>query len=425
MTSKSPIERQKNGRIECTVTFTTEQVAPAEERALKALAAEVKLPGFRPGQAPREMLMEKINKDHLLEETIRSLLPTAVEALVKEHEIKPIASPKVSLKKRDPLTISVVFVEHPRVTVKGADKIKVEKKEPKVDDKDVEKMVQYILEKHEHATETDRPAQEKDRVTLDFWGADAEGKEIPPIRTQGHSVTIGSSTLIPGFEEHLKGLKKGDEKSFTVTFPAKYHAKELENKPVTFHVTVKKVEEVTLPELTDAFVKEHLHGESTEAFQKDIRSSMIAQEEHIERQRREQVLLEEIRKATNVDLPQELIDDEEESLVENLAKELKRQNMTIQEWMEKANKKPDDVHKEMQDSAKKRLTLRLGIRELITSKNITVSDEEMKQTIDGLLSSAPPAERKNIEPSYQKGQQAYEQLEWQKKVEKLFEGMLA
>ncbi|MFH0851728.1 MAG: trigger factor [Candidatus Peregrinibacteria bacterium] len=419
------IEREKNGRIECTVEFTKEQALAAEEKALRTLAEKVKIPGFRPGKAPRETVLQKINPDDLMEETIHGLLPEILESLVKKQNIRTIISPKVALKKRDPLTLSIVFVERPQVTLGGADKIRIEKKAPQVEEKDVDRMAEFILRKHETATGVDRPAQEKDRVTMDFWGADSEGKEIVPIRTQGHAVELGNKSLIPGFEEALLGLKKGEEKTFTLTFPKDYHAKELAEKPVTFHVTVTRVEEVKAPELTDAFAKEHLHAESAEAFRRELRSSMVMQEERLDHQRREQELMAAIGKATQVNLPKELIEEEKRGILSDMEEQLKRQGKSLQEWMEATKKKPEDLKKELTDRATQRLTLRLGIRELMDAKQISVSDDEMREAVSGLLSTLSEQERKEVEPAYAKGEQAYEQLKWQKRVEKLFESMLA
>ncbi|MDO8469298.1 MAG: trigger factor [Candidatus Peribacter sp.] len=418
------IEREKNGRIECTVEFTKEESHAAEEKALAALAEQVKVAGFRPGKAPRETVLQKINPDDLMEETIHRLLPGLLESLVKEQNIQTIISPKIALKKRDPLTLSIVFVERPNVTFKGIDKIKIEKKASKVEDKDIDNMAGFILQKHETAAEVDRGAQDKDRVTMDFWGADGEGKEIAPIRTQGHATVLGSKSLIPGFEEALKGTKKGEEKTFTLTFPKDYHAKELSDKPVTFHVTVTKVEEVKTPELTDAFVKEHLHVESASAFRKELRSSMVMQEEHLDQQRREQELMAAIAKATQVNLPKELVEEEERGILSDMEEQLRRQGKTLQDWMESTKKKPEDLKKELEQRAKERLTLRLGIRELMEVKQIAVSDEEMNQAVSGLLSPLSEKERAEVAPAYAKGEQAFDQLKWQKKVEKLFSEML-
>ncbi|MFH1444260.1 MAG: trigger factor [Candidatus Peregrinibacteria bacterium] len=425
MTHPPKIEREKNGRIECTVEFTKEQAVAAEEKALQALAEKVKIPGFRPGKAPRETVLQKINPDDLMEETIHRLLPEILESLVKEQNIQTIISPKISLKKRDPLTISIVFVERPNVTLKGVDKIKIAKKETKVEEKDIDRMAEFILRKHETATEVDRGAQEKDRITMDFWGADSEGKEIAPIRSQGHAVVLGSKSLIPGFEEALMGVKKGEEKTFTLTFPKEYHAAELAEKPVTFHVTVTKVEEVKVPELTDAFAKEHLHVESAASFREELQKSMVLQEERIDRERREQELMEAIRKAAVVTLPKELVEEEERGILSDMEEQLKRQGKSLQDWMQATKKKPEELKKELEDRASQRLSLRLGIREMLEVKKITVSDEEVATTVQGMLAPLSEQERKEVEAAYRPGGQAYDQLKWQKRVEKLFEQMLA
>ncbi|MBU1911518.1 trigger factor, partial [Patescibacteria group bacterium] len=245
-------KKDKTGRTTFSVAFTKEQTKPAEEAALKKLAGSVNIEGFRPGKAPAEMLKEKVSPDQLLEETIRELLPDTIKKLTGESEIKPIIPPKVEAESRDPLTLKITFVEHPEVTVKGANKIKVEKKETKVDDKDVEKMIDYVLEQHIKTTKISRAAKEGDRITMNFKGEDSEGKEIEGTETTGHQVIIGSKSLIPGFEEELVGLKEKGKKTFSINFPKKYHAEHLQGKPVTFHVTVTNVEEVEKPKLTDA-----------------------------------------------------------------------------------------------------------------------------------------------------------------------------
>ncbi|MDD5751592.1 MAG: FKBP-type peptidyl-prolyl cis-trans isomerase, partial [Candidatus Peribacteraceae bacterium] len=256
-------------------------------------------------------------------------------------------------------------------------------------------------------------------------GADDKGVEIAPIRTQNHHIVLGSKTLIPGFEDALTGLKKNEEKIFTLTFPEKYHAPELQGKPVTFHATVTQTEEVRIPELTDAFAAQHLGVPTAAAFRTKLKESMVTQEERMERSRREQQLMDEIRKATKVELAPELIDEEVTALLEDFARELKRENRTIQEWLEAAKKKPEEFEKELKEQAAARLTLRLGIRHLIDERKIEVSDEELNQTAASLLASVPEQERKELEPAYATGGRAREQLLWQKKVEKLFEGMLA
>ncbi|MCA9370936.1 MAG: trigger factor, partial [Candidatus Peregrinibacteria bacterium] len=418
------IKKLKASRTECTVTFTEGQIAPAEQKALHELSRDIEIEGFRKGAAPMEMVKNKVNPQKLFELTIHHLLPMSFETLVKEHDIKPVIHPAVEVISREPLTLKITFVEKPEVKLKGINKISIEQKEPKVDDKDVEKMIDYIMEKHKEVKEVDRSAKEGDKITMNFWGADSDGNEIDGIRTENHDVEIGSKMLIPGFEDELKGLKKGDTKDFTITFPEKYHAEQLQSKPVTFHVTVMKVEEVVRPELTDEFAKQHLQATSVADLKKQITESMRGQEEAMEYQRRERMLLEEIAKCTSVELAPELIDEETRQMIGEFDQQLSQQGMGLEQWMQQSGKKPEEVMTDFKKQAEQRLKLRLGVQQLVEEKNIDVTDEEMDQVVEGFLAQATPNQRQEVEPAYQKGAQAYEQLKWQTKVEKALKEML-
>lgn len=424
MSDAPDVKRLKGGRVECTVSFTEAETTPAEEKALHELSRDIELPGFRKGNVPLDQAKEKIDPQKLFETTVHHMLPPTFEKLIKEHDIKPVIHPRVEAVSREPLTLKIIFIEKPEVTIKGVDKIKVDKKEPKVDDKDLEKMIEFLLDKHKKMISVDREAKEGDMITMDFYGSDKDGKEIDGIRTEGHQVEIGSKVLIPGFEDELKGMKKDDEKEFTLTFPEKYHAEQLQNQPVTFHVTVKRVEEVEKPELTDEFAKKELQAESVEDLRKQITESMVQQEEAMESQRRERVLMEEIAKVTKVELAPELIDEELKQLIGEFEQQLSQQGMNLEQWITQTKKKPEEFLQEMKKQAEQRLTLRLGMQELVEQKEIDITDEEMDLVVESFLSQATPEQRKEVEAAYQKGAQAYEQLKWQKKVEKTLSEML-
>ena len=424
MSDTPDIKRLKGGRVECSVTFTEAEITPAEEKALHELSRDIELPGYRKGNVPMDQAKEKIDPQKLFEATVHHILPPAFERLIKDHDIKPIIHPRVEAVSREPLIIKIVFIERPEVKLKGVDKIKIEKKTPEVDDKEFQKMVDFMLDKHKVTTEVDREAKEGDLITMNFHGTDEANAEIEGIRTEGHQVEIGSKVLIPGFEDNLKGMKKGEEKSFTLTFPEKYHAEQLQNKPVTFHVTVVKIEEISKPELTDEFAKKELQSESVADFEKQMRESMQGQEMTMETQRRERVLMEELTKCTKVELAPELIDEETRQMVGEFEQQLSQQGMNMEQWMQASGKKPEEVVEEMKKQAEDRLVLRLGMQQLVEEKNIDITDEERYQIVEGFLGQATPEQRKEVGAAYEKGAQAYEQLKWQKKVEKALAGLL-
>jgi len=422
---ESSIERLPGPRVTCTVTFSDEEVRPIEEKALQKLGSETKLKGFRPGKAPADMMRESVDTEKLLEETIRQLLPQTIERLITEHELKPIIPPKIEAISRSPLTLNLTFVEKPDVSLKGVKKIKIEKSKSKVDDAEVAKMIDFVLSKHQKVTPVDRAIAEGDQVTMDFHGETKEGEEIDSIKEEDYAVIIGSKSLLPGFEDELKGLKQTDKKSFTLTFPEKHEAEKLRGKPVTFHVTIKQVAHVKKPELTDAFAKEQLGSSSADDFKAQVKRSMEQQEEDVERKRREQQLFDAISDATVVEIAPELSEEETRNIVKEIDQRLQQQGKTLEDWLKQQTKKPEEVQKDLQAQAEKRLRLRLGIQKLIDERNIEVSDEEIQKAIDVMLARLPEKEREPLRAAYAKGQNAYEQIKWQKKVEKVIDSFLA
>ena len=421
---KLSIERLPGPRVTCTISFSDEEVHPMEERALRTLGSAAKLKGFRPGKVPLDMLRANVDPGKLFEETVRQLLPPTIEKLMSEHGLKPIIPPKVEAVSRSPLTLNLTFVEKPDVSLKGVEKIKIEKRTPKVDDGDVEKMVNFVLSKHRKISPIDRAAAEGDQITLDFRGETNDGEEIPEIKEEGYEVIIGSRTLLPGFEDELKGLKKSDGKTFTLTFPKKHDAEHLRGKPVTFHVTVTQVAQVEQPALTDAFAKEQLGAPSAEAFRTQMKQSMVEQELHILRRRREEELFDAIRKATVVELAPELVEEETRAIVQEIDERLQQQGKTFEDWLKQQTKKPEEVRKDFAEQAQKRLQLRLGMQRIVEERNVDISNEEMQQAIDQLFTRLPEKDREQLRQAYAQGRRAYEQLKWQKKVERVIDSFL-
>lgn len=418
-------KKLRQSRVECVVALSMEETLEAEAQAMVRLGEHVKVDGFRPGKIPAEVLKQKIPDATLVEEAVRGLLPRVVDQIIKEHGVKPVVPPKVDVTKRHPLTITITFVEHPEVKVKGVEKIKIPKEAPKFDEKDIDRMTDYLRAQYRTTKVVDRVAKDGDQITLDFVGHDEKGAEIGGTRAANYQLVLGSKSLIPGFEDNLVGTKPGDTKSFTLTFPADYHAEHLKSKPVTFTANVTKVEEVATPELTDAFVKEHQLGESVDDLKKRVRESMLKQEEDMERGRREQLLFDEIRKATTVDLAEEMVLHEQRGLFGEIERELGERQLSFDDWMKQTKRTPETLEKELKEEATKRLTLRFGVEAILEQKKVTISDDEMKEITNQMLAQVPDAERSRASAYYAPGSEGHEELRWRKRVDKMVKEMLA
>ena len=419
------VERQKKSRVVATVRFDLLEVGTAEEQTLKHMGEHLDIKGFRKGNAPLDQIRARISAEDLFERTVRSLLSSTLPQLLKEHAIKPIAAPKVEVKSREPLTLSIIFVERPEVTVKHIDKLVGAKKEITVDTKEVERVHMGIRREHRTKKEVDRPAAQDDEVTIDFTAEDHEKKPIQGLRGSGETVLIGSKTLLPGFEDELIGLKKGEKKSFTVTLPEKFPVEQLRGKPATFFVTVQKVEEVTLPELTDALAKEQYGVATVHELKQKIEESIRAQEEQFQRFERERTLLDAIREHTQVDLADELIEQEVQDMLQEWQENLARKKTTIAEVLKKEGKTPQQAEEDLKKQAMERWKLRFGLQEIVRQKNITLQDEELQKAFQAYLQKVPQEEQSAVRREWDAKGTLFEEIKWRALVEKTIETLLA
>ncbi len=412
------VERLPQARVRLKAVFDAAETAKAEKKALDRLAQTVKLEGFRPGKAPADMVKSKISPDQLFEETVHILVREHLGKLIEENKLMPIISPRIEAISRDPVTVQVTVVERPDVKVKGADKMKVDRKEMKVEEKDVQRVIDSVLAQFAIETPVERAAAMGDKVIVDFRGEDKDGKDIPGASATDFDIHLGKGSLVPGFEEAVVGLKPKDSKSFTVTMPEKYHAPELAGQPVTFHITMKNVASVVEPTLTDEFTKDKLGTPTAAEFRAQVEKNISAQDERYESQRREHALLDLIRNATTVELAQELIESETQGLLNDLADRLQQQGQTLAQWVKASGKKPQEIEEDMKKQAQDRLKLRFGLAQLIEDKKIELSKEEMdaivKETTGGKTTGVTEGDMT---------ERLQNEL-WRAKVEKLIEGML-
>lgn len=424
-TDRITIERLPKGRVVATLRVEEAEYAPAEAEALQQLAGSVELKGFRPGHAPLDMVRSKVNPDALFEESIRMILRRELPQIIQGNTINPVIPPKVEVVTRMPLVIKITFVERPEVTVKSSDSIKIEKKETKADPKDVEKVIQSVLQDQRITTDSDQAAKTGDQVTVDFHATDEQNQDIPGLRATGYIAILGSNTLLPGFEDALIGMKKGDTKSFTLTLPEKFQAEALRNKPATFHVTMQKVENVQLPELTDSFAKEKLQAENAAAFRTMVEQSIQQQEEQFQRMSRERELMEEIRKRTTVELADELLEEEVRGMIDEWAARLEKQGTTIAETLQKEGKTPEQAEKEMKEEALQRWKLRLGIAKLIEERKIALTPEELDAAFHAFLQGVPQEKHDEATKEWEQKGGLYEEIRWRTMVDRLIEMLLA
>lgn len=424
-TATSSIERGKSGRSIVTVTLSADVSSKAHADALRKLGANVNVKGFRPGNAPEDVVLSKINPEALFEETVRLSLRTALPTILKEHSLTPIVPPRIEAVSREPLTLKITFLERPPVKIKGVDKLAPKKEAITADSKDVERVIQSALAEKRSYASVDRASAKGDRVTVSFSAVDADGKDIAGLRANGERIILGEGRLLPGFEDALIGVKPGDTKTFSLTLPEKFQAEHLRGKSATFTATVSTVEHVDTPTFDDAFAKEHLNQPSAQAFRSMVEDSLKSQEEQFQRMSRERQLLDAIRDAAQVDLPEELIDQELRQLVEEWAMRLEQQGKSVEDALKAQGKTAKQVEEELRAEAANRWKLRLGIAQLIDDKKITITDDEEKAAVESFLDNLTDEERDEAEQRIKAKDSLYDEVRWRATVDKLIAELLS
>lgn len=372
-------------KLELTVTATAAELQPVKDHVLRDLQRDVNMAGFRKGHAPLALVEKNVDQAVLQSRFLDHAVNDLYVQAATEQKLCPVAQPEVNVTKFVPFdtlefkaTVEVVG----KITLPDYKKIKMAKQVEKTTAKDVDAVIEDLRRRDGEKVDVDRAAKDGDEVVLDFHGVDAKTKkDIEGADAKDYPLALGSGAFIPGFEPEVVGLKPGDEKTFDVTFPADYGSAELQNKKVTFTITLKKVREVKLPELNDAFVAKVGPFKTVEELKADIKQQLEVEKENQAQRKLENDLLAEIAEKAKADIPTVLIDEE----IDRMELEEKRNLLYRgQTWSEhlKAEGKTEKEHKEgLRESAEARVKTGLVLGEVAEAEQIKVDDKDLDARI--------------------------------------------
>lgn len=378
---KCTIETLAPTKKKLAVSASASELAEAKAAALAKLGANVRLAGFRAGKAPTNLVEKSIDQNQLQSEVLDSLINQLYAQAANENKLRPVANPEVSITKFVPFTTLEFTAE---VEVVGDVKltnyklIKLAKPKASVAAKEITDVLDSLNRQNASRKEVTRAAKLGDEVTLDFKGRDAgTNQAIAGASGEDYPLTLGSGQFIPGFEEELVGLRPSGEKEFTLTFPADYGVTSLQNKKVTFAVTIKKVNAVELAKLDDAWAKKTSPFKSLAELKADIRKQVTAEKQRQLDQQYQQDLINKISEKSTVAIPKVLIDEEIERLENDEKQNLAYRGQTFDEHLA-AEKVSAEEHKEQKrPAAEARVKASLVLTELADREKLTVTNDEV------------------------------------------------
>jgi len=365
-------------RVEIAVDFTEEDVAKNYDRAVTRLSNTVKVRGFRPGKAPKNIIRENLDKDVLREEAYSLAVRDAWTDIVKDLKVVPIQDPEVEvLKFEENLVGKIVFTfdVRPKIDVGKWEKIKIKGLEaPKVELREVDEVLTSLSKGHAKKVITLEKAEKGNQIDIEFNGS-VGGVRKDKLSSKHFPVILGESHLVPGFEEHLSGLKKGDTKKFTVEFPKDYFDKEMAGVEVEFDVTVEEVYTIEQPQLDDKFAEKFGH-KKLEQLKKAINEDLENRNQEDFEQQRKAKWLAEFDRLIKADLPKSLIDQEVNRSEENWRKYLAQHNIKEDDWLTRQKLTLEKLRADWEKAANSSVRIGLGLSQLAHEQGRELKDSE-------------------------------------------------
>lgn len=355
-----------------------------QDKAFEKLNKKANIDGFRPGKAPRDIFEKKYGKQEIILEAADEATNKEYKRLLGENKITPIIEPKVELIKCDSDTLEVkfTFITDPEVTLGEYTNLKVKKEKAKVTKEEVDNSIKELLNEYAEVVVKEGNVESGDIAIIDFAGY-KDGVAFEGGTSENYSLTIGSNTFIPGFEDAVIGMAKGEEKDIELTFPEDYMQEDLKGQKVVFKVKVNEIKTRKIPELNKEFFEDlNMEGiTDKESLEKDIKEELTHRKEHELEHAYEDACLDKAANNMKIEILPELIDDEAHQMYHEFMDRMKRQGINEELYLKYTNSKEEDLIEKMKDEAKKRIQYRYLLREIIKKENIKITDKEAKEKI--------------------------------------------
>ena len=375
---------------EINVTIEGEKWQKAIDKAYDKVSKKVKIDGFRPGKAPKDIFLKKYGKENLLVEAADSCMQDAYMDILKDNEgIEIVAQPKVEIKgvSDEKLELMFTLILKPEVKLGKYTGLGVKKEEAKVTKKEIEESIDHMRSHYAENVTKDGKVANGDIAIIDFEGF-KDGVAFAGGKAENYSLTIGSNSFIPGFEEQIIGMEKGEEKELNLTFPEDYHAEELKGAPVVFKVKVNEIKEVKVPELDKDFFEDlGMEGiDSKEALEKQVEENIKTRKESELENKYLDELLEAAAKNTEVDIPDAMIEEEIDRMLKQYEENLNMQGITLEQFYKFTNSDEKALRDQMKEEAGKRVKFRLMLEEIAKAEKIDMSDKDAEKEAEELAS---------------------------------------
>ena len=377
---------KENGKAKVVVEIDKAEFEQALNKAYAKCRKDIMLPGFRKGKAPRKMVESMYGATVFYEDAVNEIFPDIYTKAIVEQELKAVGSPSVSNMDTPDEGGVVLTIEtelYLEVTLGQYKGLEVPKREVKVEESEVDAEVGRMAERNARIETVDRAAANGDTVVIDFEGF-VDDKPFQGGKAEDYSLTLGSGSFIPGFEDALVGAVAGEERDVNVTFPEDYSAKELAGKPAVFKCKVHEVKESIKPELDDEFAKDVSEFDTLDALKDDIRTRFTKSREEQNERAFESAAVQMAAANMTCSIPACMIDEQVDHQIEQFAYQLQSQGMKMEDYVKMVGGDLSSLRASMRPMAEQTVRSDILLSEIAHAENLEVTDEEVEEELKKL-----------------------------------------
>ena len=366
---------------ELIVTVDGDTWKEACEKAFRKLAANVTINGFRKGQAPKKILDQRIPASERQVQAVQDNMNAWLISGMQEAGVEPISRPDVDIRNidSDHVELAYTFAVMPEVKLGEYKGLEYRIEDVEVSDSEFDSELNRMREQYSDIETVDGAAEDGDTVTIDYEGF-KDGVPFEGGKAENYKLTLGSHAFIPGFEEQLVGAKAGEDKELNLKFPEDYHAEDLKGADVAFKVHVHDVTRKVLPEVDDDFAKDvNIPGvETVDDLKAKIRERLAESKKQFAENTADAEFLETLGKTAEIDIPDVLVQEEQQNMVNQMAAQIQQYGMDIHQYLKMMGKKIEDLAKDYEEDAKKTVRNRLILDKIAELEGIVPTDEEVE-----------------------------------------------
>jgi trigger factor len=374
---KTSVEPLEGNKVKVSVEVDESEFEHDLDKAFKRIAREVRIPGFRPGKAPRRIIESRIGVGPAREDALRQSLPDYYAQAVREHDIDVVAAPEIDItagEEEGPVAFDAVVEVRPVVIVGGYASLRVTVERPEATEDDITAQIDRLREQASELVAVDRPAADGDHVSIDITGKQND-EEQPGLTADDYLYEVGTGAVVPELDDELRGAKVGDILEFTAAHP------DPDEDPIDFRVLVKAVKEKVLPEVTDEWADENSEFSTVEELRTDIatRAALVKQvRAQMQFRERTAAALAEL---VTEELSESLVGQEVQTRLQDLAMRLQAQGMGIEQYLQFSGRSVEDLMEELKVAADEAVRVDLALRAVAEAEELDISDEELEDEI--------------------------------------------